>query len=140
LQKLKENEQGIVYLDFAHSPSKVKATVDAVSARYPGRDIIACLELHTFSSLSENFLPLYKGTLAGATHGIVYFNPHAIELKKLKPITGESVAGAFAGNNIKVFSNSDQMFAEISLSKFKNPVYLFMSSGDFNGFDLSMMI
>ncbi len=140
LQKLKENEKGIVYLDFAHSPSKVKATVDAVSARYPGRDIIACLELHTYSSLSENFLPLYRGTLAGATYGIVYFNPHAIELKKLKPITGESVAEAFSGSNIRVFSNSDMMFEYIKEKAFKNPVYLFMSSGDFNGFDLSTMI
>ena len=82
LQKLKENEKGMVYLDFAHSPSKVKATVEAVAARYPGREIIACLELHTYSSLNSEFLPLYKGTLANATDAFVYFNPHAIELKE----------------------------------------------------------
>ena len=73
LQKLKENEKGIVYLDFAHSPSKVKATVEAVVARYPGREIIACLELHTYSSLSKEFLPLYKGTLEKANGCICIF-------------------------------------------------------------------
>ena len=83
LQKLKENGNGVVYLDFAHSPSKVKATVEAIVARYPGRDIIACLELHTYSSLNSDFLPLYNGTLANATVAFVYFNPHAIELKSL---------------------------------------------------------
>jgi UDP-N-acetylmuramate: L-alanyl-gamma-D-glutamyl-meso-diaminopimelate ligase len=140
LQKIKENQNGIVYLDFAHSPSKVKATVEAVAARYPGRDLIACLELHTFSSLSENFLPLYRGTLAGATRGLVYFNPHAIELKKLKPITKESVAESFSGNNISVFSNSEEMFSAITGVHYSNPVFLFMSSGDFNGFDLSSLI
>ena len=91
LQKIRENENGVVYLDFAHSPSKVKATVEAVAARYPGRDIIACLELHTFSSLSSDFLPLYNGTLEKAKAAFVYFNPHAIELKKLKPISKAEV-------------------------------------------------
>ena len=78
LQKLKENGNGVVYLDFAHSPSKVKATVEAIVARFPGRDIISCLELHTYSSLSMEFLPLYKGTLANATMAFVYFYPHAM--------------------------------------------------------------
>ncbi len=87
LQKLAENEKGIIYLDFAHSPSKVKATVDAVRSRYPGRNVIACLELHTYSSLSQDFLPLYEGTLREADSAFVYFNPHAIEMKKLQPVS-----------------------------------------------------
>jgi UDP-N-acetylmuramate: L-alanyl-gamma-D-glutamyl-meso-diaminopimelate ligase len=140
LQKIKETEKGVVYLDFAHSPSKVKATVDAVVARYPGREIIACLELHTYSSLSDNFLPLYKETLANATIGLVYFNPHVIELKKLKPISEETVSKAFATKNVIVFDNSDKMFSYIKTLKYPGPVYLFMSSGDFNGFDLTGLL
>jgi UDP-N-acetylmuramate: L-alanyl-gamma-D-glutamyl-meso-diaminopimelate ligase len=140
LQKLKENENGLVYLDFAHSPSKVRATVDAVSARYSGRDIIACLELHTFSSLNNDFLPLYNKTLGNATVAFVYFNPHALELKKLKSLSKESVNKAFGNNNIKVYDDSEEMFSYIKAQNYSNPVYLFMSSGDFNGYDLKELI
>jgi UDP-N-acetylmuramate: L-alanyl-gamma-D-glutamyl-meso-diaminopimelate ligase len=140
LQKLKENENGIVYLDFAHSPSKVKATVEAVAARYPGREIIACLELHTFSSLSAGFLPLYDGTLKDANAAFVYFNPHAIALKKLEPVTKEAVSEAFNSDNLKVFDNSAELFETIKREKYSDPVYLFMSSGDFDGFDLKLLI
>ena len=113
LQKLKENENGLIYLDFAHSPSKVKATVDAVAARYPGREIIVCLELHTYSSLSSGFLPLYRGTLSNATAAFIYFNPHAIELKKLVNLSKNTVSKAFGGDNIKVYDNSREMFSFI---------------------------
>jgi len=140
LQKLKETENGVIYLDFAHSPSKVKATVEAVAARYPGREIISCLELHTYSSLSDDFLPLYIGTLEKSTVAFVYFNPHAIKLKKLSPISKETVYKAFNGNNIRVYDNSDEMFHFIKTQEHSNPVYLFMSSGDFNGFDIAGLV
>jgi len=140
LQKLKENEKGIVYLDFAHSPSKVKATVDAIVARYPEREIIACLELHTYSSLNSDFLPLYKGTLAKATVAYIYFNPHAIELKKLKFLSKEVVNKSFAGENVGVYDNSDELFSIIKTRNYSCPVYLFMSSGDFNGFDFTRLV
>jgi UDP-N-acetylmuramate: L-alanyl-gamma-D-glutamyl-meso-diaminopimelate ligase len=140
LQKLKENENGVVYLDFAHSPSKVKATVEAISDRYPGRKIIVCVELHTYSSLNSEFLPLYKGTLANSTVALVYFNPHAIELKKLKHISKETVNKAFAGENVRVYDNSAELFSFIKTLNYTNPVFLFMSSGDFDGFDISGLI
>ena len=136
LQKLKENDNGVVYLDFAHAPSKVRATVDAIVSRYPEREIIVCLELHTYSSLNNHFLPLYKGTLQNVKDAFVYFNPHALELKKLKPISREFVKEAFAGDNIKVYDNSEEMFGFIKTQKYSSPVYLCMSSGEFNGFDL----
>ena len=140
LQKLKENENGVIYLDFAHSPSKVKATVEAIVARYPGRNIIACLELHTYSSLNTDFLPLYKGTLANAKVALVYFNPHAIELKKLKLLSKEIVNKAFDGNNIRVYDNSEELFSFIKTKNYLHPVYLFMSSGDFDGYDLTQLV
>lgn len=139
LQKLKETGNSLVYLDFAHSPSKVKATVEAVVSRYPGREVIVCLELHTYSSLSADFLPLYKGTLAQATMAFVYFNPHAIELKKLKHLSKKVVRDAFGGENIRVYDDSGEMFSFIKSQNYPCPVYLFMSSGDFDGFDINTL-
>lgn len=140
LQKYKETENGLVYLDFAHSPSKVKATVEAIVGRYPGREIIVCLELHTYSSLNSEFLPLYKGTLAAATRAFVYFNPHAIKLKKLKHLSADTVREAFGGENIKVYDDSVELFSFIRSQSYRCPVYLFMSSGDFDGLDINSLI
>ncbi|HEX2969508.1 MAG TPA: Mur ligase family protein [Bacteroidales bacterium] len=140
LQKIAENERGIVYLDFAHSPSKVKATVQAVKSRYPDRDIIACLELHTYSSLSQDFLPLYYGTLDDASVAFIYFNPHAIAIKKLQPVTKEIVKNAFGKNDVNIFDKSEELFSAITELKAKKPVYLFMSSGDFDGYDIGSII
>ena len=139
LQKLKETEKGLVYIDFAHSPSKVKATVEAIEARYPGRDIIACLELHSYSSLNSSFLPLYNGSLSKATAAFIYFNPHAIELKKLAHLTLDSVSKAFGTGNIKVYDDSEKMFSFLKSQSYSSPVYLFMSSGDFDGFDIGAL-
>jgi UDP-N-acetylmuramate: L-alanyl-gamma-D-glutamyl-meso-diaminopimelate ligase len=140
LQKLQENERGVIYLDFAHSPSKVKATVEAIAARYPARQIIACLELHTYSSLNNEFLPQYKGSLDKATQAYVYFNPHAIELKKLGPLSKDDVEKAFDGRNIHVFNNSEELFRHIKNQEYSSPVYLCMSSGDFDGYDLIRLL
>lgn len=139
LQKLDENENGIVYLDFAHSPSKVKATVEAVAARYPGRKIISCLELHTYSSLSARFLSHYRGTLEKTTQAFIYFNPHELELKKLPPLSEQMVKAAFGDERIKIFNDSAKMIQSIKKQTLDHPVYLFMSSGDFNGSDLKQL-
>lgn len=139
LQKLHENANGVVYLDFAHSPSKVKATVEAIVSRYPERKIIACLELHTYSSLNSEFLPLYKDCLTGTSEAFIYFNPHAIELKKLESLSKEAVYKAFGGGNLKVYNNSEEMFSFVKSKKYPCPVYLLMSSGDFDGYDLTRL-
>jgi UDP-N-acetylmuramate: L-alanyl-gamma-D-glutamyl-meso-diaminopimelate ligase len=136
LQRICGNENGDAYIDFAHSPSKVKATVEAIAARYPGRDIIACLELHTYSSLNINFLPQYHGTLEKASFPFVYFNPHAVQHKKLPSLSIEEVRKAFGKKEIIVFDNSNEMFSFIRKQIFHNPVYLFMSSGDYDGKNL----
>jgi UDP-N-acetylmuramate-alanine ligase len=140
LQKIRENSNGVVYLDFAHSPSKVKATVNAVWERYQGRDIIVCLELHTYSSLNLDFLKLYEGTLANAKDAFIYFNPHAIEMKKLRPLSTGAVAEAFGGANINAYDNSEKLFTDIKDKKYSCPVYLCMSSGDFNGFNPATLL
>jgi UDP-N-acetylmuramate: L-alanyl-gamma-D-glutamyl-meso-diaminopimelate ligase len=140
LQKILESKNGLVYSDFAHSPSKVKATVDAISSRYPGRDIVACLELHTFSSLNSGFLPLYKGTMDNASFAFVYFNPHAIELKKLDRLSPDAVEEAFGSGKVRVYNDASGMFSFIRSQHYQQPVYLFMSSGDFGGIDLKSVI
>ena len=139
LQKLMENENGIFFCDFAHSPSKVRATVEAVATRYPGRNIVACFELHTFSSLSRDFLPFYKGTLEKASHAFVYFNPQQFEMKKLVPLSKDDVKEAFSGQNLVVYDDSAEMLAHLKSLRLTTPVYLFMSSGDFNGCDLKLL-
>jgi UDP-N-acetylmuramate: L-alanyl-gamma-D-glutamyl-meso-diaminopimelate ligase len=139
LQKLNENENGVVYLDFAHSPSKVKATVEAVAARYPGKKLIACLELHTFSSLNSDFLPLYRNCLEKASEAFIYFNPHAISLKGLPPLTPDQVKNSFGMENLRVFYNSAELFSAVQKSGGAKTVYLLMSSGDFDGIDMKEM-
>jgi UDP-N-acetylmuramate: L-alanyl-gamma-D-glutamyl-meso-diaminopimelate ligase len=139
MQMLKENENGIFFYDFAHSPSKVKATVEAVAERYPDRAIIACFELHTFSSLNKDFIPFYKGTLDKATCAFVYFNPHQFALKSLPSLSKEAVKDAFSGQNLMVFDDSAGMFDCIKSMHFSSPVYLFMSSGDFDGCNLKSL-
>jgi UDP-N-acetylmuramate: L-alanyl-gamma-D-glutamyl-meso-diaminopimelate ligase len=139
LQKIFENEKGVAYFDFAHSPSKVKATVEAVALRYQGREIIACLELHTYSSLNIDFLPQYRGTLDKASVAIVYFNPHAIKLKKLPPLSMDKVNEAFGKKDLLIYDNSDILFSFLASRKFSDPVYLFMSSGDFDAHSLNSL-
>lgn len=139
LQMIASGNNGIGYLDFAHAPSKVRATVDAVAERYPGRNLIACFELHTFSSLSSNFLPFYKGSLEKATKAYVYFNPRQLEMKKLPPLSREEVKQAFGTGNTEVFDNSEEMFRSLRKSRTDSPVYLFMSSGDFDGCDIKTL-
>ena len=139
LQLIKENEKGIFFYDFAHSPSKVKATVEAVAERFPGRNLVACFELHTFSSLSRSFLPFYKGSLEKATNAIVYFNPRQFDLKKLDPLSPDMIKEGFGGNNLTVHDDPDMMTDHIKKMKPGFPVWLFMSSGDFGGCNLKLL-
>lgn len=139
LEKLAETDKGVVFLDFAHAPSKVKATLDAVAERYTGHSIIVCLELHTFSSLNNEFLPQYNGSLAKAAKALIFFNPHALQLKKLPPLSKEKIIESFGSGNIMVFDNSADLFAELKNMKYPDPVYLLMSSGDFDGCDLNAL-
>ncbi|MBA3705779.1 MAG: peptidoglycan synthetase [Bacteroidetes bacterium] len=139
LELVKKNTVTAVYKDFAHSPSKLKATTQAVKKQFPNRKLIACMELHTFSSLNENFLNEYTGSMSLADEAIVYFNPHTIEHKKLKPITEEQVKKAFGGNNIKVYTDSKILLEDLLKMNFENKNLLMMSSGNFDGIDFKKL-
>lgn len=136
LEKVNESANGVVYKDFAHAPSKVKATVKAVKEIYPSRDLVACLELHTYSSLNIKFLPQYKDSLKGAQTPIVYFNPEKVKDKHLPAITADDIKSAFANNNIQVFSEAAALETFLKQQTWKNKNLLMMSSGNFGGLDI----
>ncbi len=127
------------YKDFAHSPSKLKATTEAVKKQFPNRHIVACMELHTFSSLNEEFLAQYKDAMNLADEAAVYFNPHTIAHKKLKEITPEQVHQCFNRKDLKVFTKSEEVVNYLREKTWKNSVLLMMSSGNFDGVDFNKL-
>lgn len=137
LQLLAENMHSSVFLDFAHSPSKLKATTEAVSMQFPNRKLIACMELHTFSSLNKNFLEHYAGTMKNADIPIVYYNLHTVKHKKLEELTDKAIKEGFGDNNLQVYTNSDRLIDYLKETNWENKTLLLMSSGNFNNTDLN---
>ena len=136
LEKIAETDTCVAYKDFAHSPSKLKATINAVRERYPDKQLVACMELHTFSSLMADFLPQYNGCMAEADKAFVYFNPKVIEHKKLTPITKEAVRDAFGTKNVEVFTESAALQERLKEINYRNVALLMMSSGTFDGINV----
>ncbi len=136
LQLIGENESSKVYLDFAHAPSKVKATVNAVRDQYPATKLIAGLELHTFSSLTLDFLKQYNGTMDEADYSFIFYNPKTIEQKGLKMITPEDIKNAFGSQKIRVHTDIDQFLHDINALKIEEKVVLLMSSGNFGDINI----
>jgi len=129
-----------IYRDFAHSPSKLKATIAAVKEQFPNKKLIACFELHTFSSLNDSFLDQYASTMDSADVPIVYFNPEVIAHKKLKPITIDQVRSAFAISSLDVHTHPSALREKISNEFCKDSVLLMMSSGSFDGVDVASLL
>ena len=134
LQKVTEKGDFVLYKDFAHSPSKLKATTNAIKHQYPTRKVVACMELHTFSSLKKEFLPHYKNAMDKADVAVVYYSPEVVEHKKLEPISKELVKDGFGGNVI-VMNETADVLAFIRAQNWDNSVLLMMSSGNFDGID-----
>ncbi len=137
LQTLKQNQTSSIFLDFAHSPSKLTATINAVKNQYPDRELFACMELHTFSSLNKDFLPQYNQSMIKADVAYVYFNPEVIKHKNLPLISEDDVAKAFGTTNVKVFSDTNLLQKELKSTDWKNKNLLFMSSGNFSGINFN---
>jgi UDP-N-acetylmuramate: L-alanyl-gamma-D-glutamyl-meso-diaminopimelate ligase len=132
LQKVAEKDNFVMYKDFAHSPSKLKATTNAVKHQYESRKVIACMELHTFSSLKKEFLPHYLNSMAKADVALVYYNPEVVKHKKLEAITNEQVLEGFGGN-VVVTNKTSEVLDFIYNQDLSNSVLLMMSSGTFDG-------
>lgn len=139
MEKIGESDTTIVYKDFAHSPSKVKATVAAFKKQFTERVLVACLELHTFSSLNETFLQEYKSSLDAADLPMVYYSPETIAHKKLAPLSSVQVGDAFANEQVQVFTDSSKLFSSIPEKNGQKRVVLLMSSGNFDGVNLEEM-
>ena len=132
LQKVAEKDNFVMYKDFAHSPSKLMATTNAVKHQYQSRKVIACMELHTFSSLKKEFLPHYLNSMAKADVALVYYNPEVVKHKKLEAITNEQVLEGFGGN-VVVTNKTSEVLDFIYNQDISNSVLLMMSSGTFDG-------
>lgn len=136
LQKIYESSNNIVFLDFAHSPIKVKETIKAVKETYSDFYIIAGLELFTYSSLQKNFLPNYKDTLNLADKASVFINPDVLKLKRLPFIEKEYVINSFNRNDLSVFYSANEFFYDLLKSPREKNIFLLMSSGNFSNFDI----
>jgi UDP-N-acetylmuramate: L-alanyl-gamma-D-glutamyl-meso-diaminopimelate ligase len=139
LELVDRNDTTAVYKDFAHSPSKLKATTMAVKEQFPNRKLVACMELHTFSSLTKEFLLQYQGAMDEADVAIVFFSPQAIALKRLPAITEEMVLEAFGNRNINVYTDSDVLYGDLLSMNWDNANLLMMSSGNFHGIDFGQL-
>ncbi|NGX83470.1 Mur ligase family protein [Aequorivita sp. KMM 9714] len=135
LEKIAETATAVAYKDYAHSPSKVKATTQAVKNQYPDRKLIACLELHTYSSLNPEFLKEYKGALDAADSAVVFYSPHAVMIKKLEAIKGEQIEEAFDRKDLVVFTNPADFKTYLFSQDYENTSLLLMSSGNYGGLD-----
>ena len=135
LEKVAETQKTVVFKDFAHSPSKVAATTNAVKEQYSNRKLLACLELHTYSSLNAEFLSEYRNTLDSADVAVVYYSPEAVENKRLDAISKEQIYEAFERDDLIVFTNSEGFQDFLKSTDLNEAVLLLMSSGNYGGLD-----
>jgi UDP-N-acetylmuramate: L-alanyl-gamma-D-glutamyl-meso-diaminopimelate ligase len=135
LEKIVETTNRVVYKDFAHSPSKVRATTQAVKEQYPKRKLIACLELHTYSSLNAGFLEEYQGALDAADEAVVFYSPDAVKIKGLQEVTTDQIAHAFKREDVKIFMDAQAFQEYLFGQNFENTAVLLMSSGNYGGLD-----
>lgn len=135
LEKIAESKNKVAYKDFAHSPSKVAATTKAVKEQYPDRRLIACLELHTYSSLNAEFLKEYQGTLEYADTAVVFYSPDAVKIKQLEEVTAEQIAEAFQKQDLIVYTNPEAFKEYLTHLKYdtEKSALLLMSSGNYGG-------
>lgn len=135
LEKLAEGRTSVAYKDFAHSPSKVAATTAAVKEQYGDKELLACLELHTYSSLNANFLKEYRGALDAADKAVVFYSPHAVEIKKLDPVSKEQIEESFNRDDLIIFTEPEEFKSFLFKSEMENTALLLMSSGNYGGLD-----
>ena len=139
LELVKRGDNAVVYKDFAHSPSKLKATSSAMKSQYADRTLVACMELHTFSSLNKDFLKEYLGAMDTPDIAIVYFSKAAIAHKKLEDLSVEQVHTAFGRKDLMVFTESNELQAYLKSLVWKDQNLLMMSSGNFDGIDFGTL-
>ena len=135
MEKMAETANVVVFKDYAHSPSKVQAAVRAVKNQYPNRKLLACLELHTYSSLSPEFLKEYRNTMDVADKAVVFYSPNAVMIKQLDEIKREQIEEAFDRDDLVVFTNSADFKTYLYTRDYADSCLLLMSSGNYGGLD-----
>ena len=133
LEKIAEGKGKVAYKDFAHSPSKVSATTQAVKAQYPNRKLVACLELHTYSSLNAEFLKEYEGALDAADVAVVFYSPDAVKIKQLEEVTYDQIAQSFKRTDLIIYTNPQEFKDFLFSYDLNNSALLLMSSGNYGG-------
>lgn len=136
LEKVERKDGGILYKDFAHAPSKVKATVAAFKEQFKQEKTYGFLELHTYSSLNPIFLEQYKGAMDGLDTGVIFYSEEALKIKRMEPISPEMIKEKFGNPDLKVFTNAESLHEYWNTLDKTQGVYLMMSSGNFGGLDL----
>jgi len=139
LQLIAKNDGQYFYQDFAHAPSKVRATVKSFRERFPNDPICAVVELHTFSSLNQEFLPQYSGALDNADIAIVFFSPHTLKMKRMPPLNPEIIRKHFGKNDVLVVNSAEELENALLQNRKTGIHYLMMSSGTFGGTDLKAL-
>ncbi|MDG1572079.1 Mur ligase family protein [Robiginitalea sp. M366] len=139
LERLAEGQGGILFKDFAHAPSKALATTSAVREQYPDHILVACLELHTYSSLNAAFLEAYRGSLDAADTAMVFYTPEALEIKGLDPISPADIEAAFGRNGLQVYTDTASLQQALQACPLEGSVVLLMSSGNYGGMDLDAL-
>lgn len=139
LEKIAESKNTVIFKDFAHSPSKVKATTTSVKEQFSNRKVIACLELHTYSSLNATFLNEYKNALDKADKAVVFYSPHAVEIKKLEEVSKQQILDAFDRDDLIVYTNPLEFKEFLFQENLVNSVLLLMSSGNYGGLDFDSL-
>ncbi|WP_053977357.1 UDP-N-acetylmuramate--L-alanine ligase [Mangrovimonas xylaniphaga] len=137
LEKIAEGKSSVAYKDFAHSPSKVSATTTAMKEQYPDKTVVACLELHTYSSLNAEFLKEYKSALDTADVAVVFYSPHAVKIKQLEEVTHEQIADAFERDDLIIYTDPEAFKDYLFSQDFTNKALLLMSSGNYGGLDFN---
>ena len=135
LEKIAESSETVIFKDFAHSPSKVKATTEAVKKQYAQREVIACLELHTYSSLNAEFLSEYQGALDKADKAVVFYSPHAVKIKQLDEVTTAQIGAAFGREDLIIYTNPSEFKAFLFGQNLEQTALVLMSSGNYGGLD-----
>ena len=139
LEKLAEGSRSILFKDFAHAPSKVAAATQAVKEQFPERSLLACLELHTYSSLNETFLNQYRGALDAADRAVVFFSPDAVAIKGLTPLEARQISDAFAREDLIIFTQPAALKEFLEDLNLEDTVLLMMSSGNYGGLSLEKL-
>ncbi len=139
LQLLRKGKGAFIYKDFAHAPSKVVATTRAVREQFPQHQLVACLELHTYSSLNADFLQQYRHSLEAADTALVFYTPESLAIKGLDPISPEDIREAFDRESLRVFTESSGLQQYLDTLPLEKTVVLLMSSGNYGGVDLQRL-